>query len=87
MKKITIELNKKTTSEELQTEIVKALNSYFEVIEDTNERFEHIRFITINGENVNVDLNGLGIELRDKIKPHNCFSIYVKYIYAVNVEF
>ncbi len=87
MKKITIELNKKTTSEELQTEIVKSLNINFEVIEDTNERFEHLRFITIDGKNVHVDLNGIGIELRNMIKPHICYSIYVKYIYAVNVEF
>lgn len=85
--KITIELNKKTTNEATQTAIVNGLNENFRVIEDTSERFEHLRFIAIDGEDTDIDLRGITIELRSISKPHVYYSIYKKYIHAVNVEF
>ena len=88
MKKITIELNRKTTSETTELAIAQQLDRTFKVMDDTNERFEHLRFITIDGEDINIDLNGgVNIELRSISKPHICFAIALCFVYAVNVEF
>ena len=86
MKKITIELNKKKTSETTQLAIVQNIKRNFTLIEDTDDRFENLRFVSIDGEDINIDLNGINIELRSITKPHIYVGVAKDFVYAVDVE-
>ena len=86
MTRIIIELNKKTTSETTQLAIVQNIERNFKLIDDTDEKFEILRFVTIDGEDINIDLNGINIELRSITKPHICVGIAKNFVYAVSME-
>ena len=86
MKRIMIELNKKATSETTQLAIVQNIKRNFNLIDDTDDRFENLRFVTIDGEDINIDLNGINIELRSITKPHICVGVAKNFVYAVSVE-
>lgn len=86
MKRIIIELNKITTSEITQIAIVQNIERNFKFIDDTDDRYENLRFVTIDGEDINIDLNGINIELRSITKPHICVGIAKDFVYAVSVE-
>ena len=86
MKRIMLELNKKTTSETTQLAIVQNIKRNFSLIDDTDDRFENLRFVTIDGEDINIDLNGINIELRSITKPHICVGVAKCFVYAVSVE-
>lgn len=86
MTRIIIELNKKTTSETTELAIVQNIERNFKLIDDTDDRFENLRFVTIDGEDINIDLNGINIELRSITKPHISVGIAKCFVYAVSVE-
>lgn len=86
MKRIIIELNKKATSETNQLAIVQDIERNFKLIEDTNDSYENLRFVTIDGEDINIDLNGIDIELRSITKPHIYIGISKNFVYAVSME-
>ena len=86
MKQIIIEINKKTTSETTQLAIVQNIERNFKLIGDTNDRYENLRFVTIDGEDINIDLNGINIELRSITKPHIYVGVAKCFVYAVSVE-
>ena len=86
MKQIIIELNKKKTSETTQIAIVQNIERNFKLIDDTDDRFSNLRFVTIDGEDINIDLNGINIELRSITKPHIYVGVAKNFVYAVSVE-
>lgn len=86
MKRIILEINKKTTSETTQLAIVQNIERNFKLIDDTDEKFENLRFVTIDGEDINIDLNGINIELRSITKPHIYVGIAKNFVYAVSME-
>ena len=86
MKRIIIELNRKNTSETTELAIVQNIERNFKLIDDTDDRFENLRFVTIDGEDINIDLNGINIELRSITKPHICVGVAKNFVYAVSVE-
>ena len=86
MKQIIIELNKKTTSETTQIAIVQNIARNFRLIDDTDDRFENLRFVTIDGEDINIDLNDINIELRSITKPYIYVGIAKDFVYAVSME-
>lgn len=86
MKHIIIELSKKKTSETTQLAFVQNLKRNFKLIEDTDDKYDNLRFVTIDGEDINIDLNGINIELRSITNPHIYVGIAKCFVYAVSVE-
>ena len=86
MKKIILEI-KQSISEEVMNEIITNLKTRFNVIDDSNDKYENIRFVTIDTDHVHIDFESLGVTLRDIIKPHIFVSIYQKYLIGLSVEY
>lgn len=86
MKKVTLEI-KQSTSEEVMNEIITDLTTRFNVIDDSNDKYENIRFVTIDADHVHIDTESLGVTLRDIIKPHIFVAIYQKYLIGLSVEY
>lgn len=86
MKKVTLEI-KQSTSEEVMNEIITDLKTRFNVIEDSNDKYENIRFVTIDADHVHIDTESLGVTLRDIIKPHIFVAIYKKFLIGLSVEY
>lgn len=84
MKNITIELNRRNTPDEKQIEIVKNINERFVIIDDSQDKYDNLRFILIEGTDLRVDLNN-GVTIQSITRPHIFVSIYEKYVYAVEV--
>ena len=85
MKNVIIELNRKKLDQVTELAIVQNLDRHFKIVDDSKDRFENLHFVTIDGEDLQIDLNGINIELRSISKPHNCVGIYKNYVYAVEV--
>ena len=86
MKKITLEL-KQSISEEVMNGIITDLKTRFNIIDDSNDKYENIRFVTIDAEFMEITNNGLGVSLIRIIEPHVYVSIYQKYLVGVSVEY
>lgn len=86
MKEIILEI-KQSISEKVMNEIITDLKTRFNVIDDSNDKYESIRFVTIDADRVHLDTESLGVTLRDIIKPHVCMAIYKKYLIRVSVEY
>lgn len=86
MKSIVIELNKKTTSQTTEIAIVQNIERNLKLVDDTNDRYDHLRFIKIDGEDISIDLNDFNIELRRISNPRICVSIAKTFVHAVEVE-
>ena len=80
MKTIMLEL--KTSTDE---NIVQDIINKFKVIDDTKDRYDSLRFVTIKDKDVNIDLNGITVVISSISKPHIFVSIYKKFVYAVEV--
>lgn len=87
MKHITIEINKPRTSEEMQDTIVQDLKKHFKVVDDSMDRFDTLRFIHIEGEDIKIDLNGITVIIERVTDPSMAVSIYKRFIHAVEVVF
>lgn len=86
MKKIILEL-KQSISKEVMNEIITDLKTRLNVIDDSNDKYENIRFVTIDAEFMEIRNNGLGVSLTSIINPHIFVSIYQKYLIGVSVEY
>ena len=86
MKKITLELKRKLVTEEYENHIVEVIEKNFKLIDDSKDKHENLRFVTIDGEDINIDLNGNIITLVVISNPDIHFAIYKKFLYAVEVE-
>lgn len=84
MKTICIELNRKKASDEKQAEIVKEINEKFVIINDSQDKYDNLRFILIEGADTRIDLNNV-VSIQKIMKPHIFVSIYQEYVYAVEV--
>lgn len=85
MKQITLELNRKILSKSYEDTLVTTIDSKFDIIDDSKNKFENLRFVTINGEDINIDLEGV-IVIKN-IKRHDLFmAINPNVIYAVEVQ-
>ena len=83
--KICIELIRHRLSECTHLAIVQNLERNFKIISDSKDIYSTLQFITIDGEDLQVDLNGINVELRSISKPHKSVGIYKEFIYAVEV--
>lgn len=86
MKKVILEI-KQSISEEVMNEIITDLKTRFNVIDDSNDEYENIRFVTIDAEFMEITNNGLGVSLISITTPHVYISIYQKYLVGVSVEY
>lgn len=86
MKKVILEL-KQSISEEVMNEIITDLKTRFNIIDDSNDKYENIRFVTIDAESMEIRSDALGVSLIHIIKPHVCVSVYKKYLIGVSVEY
>lgn len=85
MKSVIIELKRKVLDQTTELAVVQHLERHFKIIDDSKDKYEILRFITIDGEDLQIDLNGINIELRSISKPHICVGIYKLFIHAVDV--
>ena len=56
MKKVILEI-KQSISEEVMNEIITDLKTRFNVIDDSNDEYENIRFVTIDAEFMEITNN------------------------------
>lgn len=87
MKTIILELSIQATSEETLNNIVEELKQIFTIEDDSKYRFENIRFVNIDADHVHIDIESLGVTLRDIIKPHLFVSIYKKFIVGIEIKY
>lgn len=86
MKKVILEI-KQSISEEVMNEIITDLKTRFNVIDDSNDKYENIRFVTIDAELMEINHDALGVCLISITKPHIFVGIYQKYLIGVSVEY
>ena len=86
MKKVILEI-KQSISEEVMNEIITDLKTRFNIIDDSNDKYENIRFVTIDAESMEIHFNALGIDLISICKPHVFVAIYQKYLIGLSVEY
>ena len=86
MKQIIIEFNQQSTSTSTLDAIINDIGTKFNIIDDSKDKFTNLRFVTIDAELVQFNVDSLGIELRQITKPHIFVSIFKKYIYQVDLE-
>ena len=84
MKQITFEFSKKTPKDKLD-DIIEDIKMNFDLLEDSDERFENLRFVTISGYGIEIDVNGECIELRKILNLHAFVSIPRNYIYQLDL--
>lgn len=83
MKTINLAFNKDVSDEELEN-IITSLNKNLSVTEDSDGI--SLRFITIDAQLVNIDINDLGIIIRDICMPHHFVSIPKKFIWRLEIR-
>jgi len=87
---ITLLLNKKygendvEKSEDLDGIINSLTQCEFKFFDD-NEK-ESLRFVEIESDNVDIEIFDLGIELRNKLKPHLFTIIRATYLWKVEIK-
>ena len=85
MKNVVIQLNRKKLDQVSELAFIQHLDRKFKIVDDSEDKYTFIRFVTIDGEDLQIDLNGVNIELRSISKPDKYVGIYKIYVYAVEV--
>lgn len=85
MESISIQLNRKKLHQVIELAIVQNLDRHFKVVDDSEDKYKNIRFITIEGKDLQLDLNGENIKIRYVSKPNQSVGIYRGFVVAVEV--
>ena len=86
MKSVKFELIQK--NDQVNNEFVSELKRQeFTIIHDSLDKFEHLRFVTVDMKFCTIDLNGISVSISNLSRPYLSTNIYAKFLHQVDIEF